>query len=90
MSRPFFNSGIGNLEAAFARERSDPAFLLKLIDELSHRSTDRAIRLKAKALQALGTPRNIPNHSTSPTPQAPAGLSAAPIAPAPPASPEPQ
>jgi hypothetical protein len=35
MSRPFFKSGIGDLEAAFDRERSDPEFLLKLIDEWS-------------------------------------------------------
>ena len=84
MSRPFFKSGIGDLEAAFARERSDPAFLQTLIDELSHRSTDRAVRLKAQALHALGTLQNIPDHSTSPAPQSNARPSASPVAPAPP------
>ena len=33
MSRPFFNIGIGELEKAFDRERNNPEFLLKLIDE---------------------------------------------------------
>ena len=32
MSRPFFRSGVGDLEGAFERERNEPAFLLKLIE----------------------------------------------------------
>ena len=60
MPRPFFSARIADLEAAFERERDDSEFLLKLIDELSHRSTDRAVRLKARALQMLETIQKSP------------------------------
>ena len=66
MSRPFFKMGIGDLERAFDRERNNPEFLLKLIDELSHRSTDRAARLKARAVETLGTLRSSSNQSIAP------------------------
>jgi hypothetical protein len=81
MSRPFFKSGIGDLEAAFDRGRNNPEFLLKLIDELSHRSTDRAARLKARAVQALGTLRQFSDQRISPDGQANARPSAAPVVP---------
>jgi hypothetical protein len=81
MSRPFFKSGIGDLEEAFDRERNDPEFLLKLIDELSHRSTDRAARLKARAVQALGTLRQFSDQRNSPEGQANARPSAASVLP---------
>jgi hypothetical protein len=70
MSRPFFKIGIGDLEKAFNRERNDPGFLLKLIDELSHRSTDRAARLKARAVQTLERLRSSSDQSTAPDGQA--------------------
>jgi hypothetical protein len=66
MSRPFFKTRIGELEAAFDRERSDPEYLRMLIEELSHRSTGRAARLKARAVQALGTLRKSSDHRPNP------------------------
>lgn len=54
-ARPFFKTAINDLEAAFDRQRTDLKFLQELIDELSYRSTERAGRLKSRAVQALGT-----------------------------------
>ena len=54
MARPFFNLRINELEREFDRRRGDIDFLRMLIDELSHRSVDRAVQLKDRAVQALG------------------------------------
>ncbi len=47
MARPLFKNSIAELEAAFDRRLGDPAFMDALADELAHRSTDRAKRLRA-------------------------------------------
>jgi hypothetical protein len=60
MSRRFFAVRIDELEAAFDRQRDQVEFLEKLVDELSHRSTERARQLKARAVQALGTAKKAP------------------------------
>jgi hypothetical protein len=67
MSRPFLNAQIGELEAAFDRRRTDVDFLRRLIDELSHRSTGRAARLKAKAVEALAAVSKPTNLEWSPS-----------------------
>src|SRR5918995_6084592 len=85
MPRPFLKLGIGELEAAFDRKRTDPDFLQKLIDELSHRSTGRADRLRAGAVQSLASLRkpNAPRSEqratagAAPTPDVSAGASRA-------------
>ena len=48
MSRPLISKSIFDLESAFSTSAGDLAFLQILEDELSHRSTKRAKRLKAR------------------------------------------
>jgi hypothetical protein len=55
MIRPFFSKSIEELEIVFDRRRDDPESLDNLIEELSHRTTQRASKLKTRAVQALGT-----------------------------------
>lgn len=54
MSRPFFSTSIAELEKRFEGQVRDAAFLEALMEELENRHTDRAARLKVRALQALG------------------------------------
>jgi hypothetical protein len=55
MRRPYFHSKITELEVLFDRSRSDRAVLDALFEELNCRSVERAQRLKARVLQAIGT-----------------------------------
>ncbi|WP_282077161.1 DEAD/DEAH box helicase [Epibacterium ulvae] len=52
MSRQHFKKSIEQLEAAYAKNKGDGAFCQTLLDELSHRSTQRAQNLKKKILAA--------------------------------------
>lgn len=54
MARPYQQSSIDQLEAAFDRRRSEERFLRQLLAELEHRSTARARALKMRAVTALG------------------------------------
>lgn len=60
MKRPHFQSRIADLEALFDKSRADRATLDALLHELSHRSVDRAQRLKQRVAQALGTLEKVP------------------------------
>src|SRR4028118_963134 len=72
MPRPLLKANIEELEAALDRRRVDLVFLQALVDELSHRSTYRAARSKARAVQALGTaPKSsLPRSSINQSPPA--------------------
>jgi hypothetical protein len=60
MNRRFFNYGIAELESEFACRKGEVEFLHALIHELGFRSTDRAVRLKALALETLGRTQEPP------------------------------
>lgn len=99
MTRPFFNFRIPQLETEFAARRNDTDFLLALIDELGHRSTDRAAALKDAAQEALAkiqnprqpeTPSSIPPRSASPAPRTPPSPSSVHHSTPPPVTDEPQ
>lgn len=68
MTRPLFHRDIVALEAEFATRRSDLNFLRTLLDELEHRSTDRAARLKARVESCISTAESSANVSSDPTP----------------------
>lgn len=71
MNRPFFNFRIPDLEVELASRRDDVDFLLALIHELEYRSTDRAVALKALALEAFAKakkPSSPTEPGTSPPP----------------------
>lgn len=50
--RPFFNTGIDELEQMFEQRADDPSFRKLLGEELQHRTTPKAARLK-KRLAAI-------------------------------------
>lgn len=54
-ARPYFNKGIVFLEQLFDRSRNDDSVLRDILDELENRSTARALGLKKRVIQALGT-----------------------------------
>jgi hypothetical protein len=60
MQRPFFNESIVKLEAYFEDKKGDQSFLAQLETELSHRSTERAQKLKAKVQKAIESKVNSP------------------------------
>ena len=66
-ARPFLSIGIEELEKAFDAQRDDPAFLKLLIAELQNRRTQRATKLRERAVQALG----VAPKKSKPTPAAP-------------------
>ncbi|MEW6303787.1 MAG: AAA domain-containing protein [Verrucomicrobiota bacterium] len=49
MARKYIRYSIYQLEAAFERCQNDPSFLRDLLEELSHRKTERAAKLHQKA-----------------------------------------
>jgi hypothetical protein len=53
-SRPYLSLGIVDLEKRFDQERDDADFLNRLLHELDHRTTQRAKKLRARAVQAQG------------------------------------
>ena len=53
-SRPYLSLGIVDLEKRFDQERDDADFLNRLLHELDHRTTQRAKKLRARAVQAKG------------------------------------
>ena len=53
-SRPYLSLGIVDLEKRFDQERDDADFLNRLLHELDHRTTQRAKKLQARAVQAQG------------------------------------
>jgi len=53
--RPYFNKGIDFLEPLFDSSRDDEDALRVLLNELEHRHTPRALELKRRVIQALGT-----------------------------------
>jgi hypothetical protein len=53
VARPLFSVGIADLEAAFVARANDLNFLRQLLDELSHRSTLRAVKLRSLVQRAL-------------------------------------
>jgi hypothetical protein len=61
MSRPFFNNSIAELEQIFGQRADDPNFRKQLREELSHRTTPRAARLK-KRLGALEKPTSTSSY----------------------------
>jgi hypothetical protein len=63
--RPYFQVGIAKLESIFEAAASDPTICEALIDELSHRSTERSAALLARVQQAL---MNIQPPAASNTP----------------------
>lgn len=68
MLRPLLNASIVQLETLFEKRNDDAEFLRTLLDELSHRSTERARRLKSQVAQALAT-RDKPSTSSTGRPQ---------------------
>lgn len=50
MSRPFFNSTIAELEQMFEQRSNEPQFREQLHEELAHRTTQRAERLKKRLI----------------------------------------
>lgn len=62
MSRPLFHAQITTLEAEFDDRQRDAEYLHVLLEELGHRSSDRAIRLRTRviaALEALAPPPSV-------------------------------
>jgi hypothetical protein len=55
--RPYFNRSISDLEALHVASPSDGRLSLDLIEELGHRSTERAFALRRKVEQALRSSR---------------------------------
>ena len=55
MARRFFRSSINELEALFEQEDSNRDILLALHEELTHRKTERAGRLRTKVAERLVT-----------------------------------
>ena len=55
MSRPLFHARINDLEADFNDRRGDADYLRVLLDELEHRSSDRAKQLQGRVLAAVRT-----------------------------------
>jgi ABC-type polysaccharide/polyol phosphate transport system, ATPase component len=53
MTRPYFQASIEELEAAFNSRRQDSVFLAALLDELGHRTTLRARRLRQQVQQQI-------------------------------------
>lgn len=53
MPRPYFQASAGELEALCRRHKEDAAQLAELLAELEHRSTPRAIALKARILKLM-------------------------------------
>lgn len=75
-ARPFFNVSISDLEEEIPYREDDVEFLCALLHELGYRSTDRAVRLKVKAEQALARaqkspPRGAPPPRPEPPPRTP-------------------
>src|SRR5688500_17526909 len=71
MARRFFRSTIQELETAFKKYRPDVSFLRDLLDELSHRTTDRAVKLRIAAqtqLRKLSAVESSPPSQPSPQP----------------------
>jgi hypothetical protein len=71
MARPFFNSSITELEAAFTSRRHDLVFLNTLAEELRHRTTDKARKLReaverARAQHGSAVPPNDSGASQDP------------------------
>ena len=54
MERPFFNSSIEMLEAELNQQAGNHVGLETLLAELSHRSTERAKKLRSRVEAALG------------------------------------
>lgn len=52
LSRPHFQKSIAELERAYGSNKNDPAFCQSVLDELSHRSTQRAQNLREKVKAA--------------------------------------
>src|SRR5688500_5598383 len=53
MKRPYFKVSIAELEAALASRGDDAAFLGTLLEELNHRTTLRAGRLRQRVQQLI-------------------------------------
>lgn len=53
MSRPYIGSSIDELEALFLSQSGDKSGLQALHNELTHRSTKRAVQLRIKIEDAL-------------------------------------
>jgi hypothetical protein len=65
MQRPYFSSSIVALEAEFEKQRHDPAFLIILREELSHRTTYRARQLQRRIAEALHETKRSASNSPS-------------------------
>lgn len=76
MSRPYMQTGIGELEQLFETSRADRRVLANLKDELDNRTTDRAGRLRRKVGEALkGDVGDVPAPPEPPRPVKPAPAS---------------
>src|SRR6185369_4973556 len=82
--RPFFNSSIEDLDQEFGRGETDAECLLRLVHELSHRTTPKALALKARVEKALETVEPSQNSQSgissapSPPPRPPTSAEASP------------
>ena len=71
-SRPYLSLGIVDLEKRFDQERDDADFLNRLLHELDHRTTQRAKKLRTRAIQAKGVaPKQKQVRKKTPQPQVP-------------------
>ena len=55
MNRPLSHHGIDELETLFREGRDSAARLRKLLEELKHRSTKRAVTLRVKVKERLAS-----------------------------------
>lgn len=61
--RPYFGHSVAELDAVFASSLNDSGILTQLLDELKHRTTARAKRLKEQVEQRL---RELAERQTAP------------------------
>jgi hypothetical protein len=73
MTRRFFQTGIAELEALFTQNNSNVALLEALAEELEHRTTERARRLKADVSDRLDAVCSGKAQEMSPLPSKPVG-----------------
>lgn len=63
--RSLFQKSVKELEELFEDKKQDHEFLYTLVDELKHRKTNRAVKLKGIALGAIGNDEVVQNKPTN-------------------------